>query len=101
MRPFVHRIQNLSLKKEATPTFPPCNIMPYATHDLEFDRDFIEHEQVYSFDPCFHDADIKTILEQRYSIDVDLCDLMQTMKLDVSCEKGVRLTSVFLGSNDS
>jgi len=53
--------------------------MPYATHDLEFDRDFIEHEQ-------------------RYSIDVDLCDLMQTMKLDVSCEKGKTAKDILLAS---
>lgn len=48
--------------------------MPYATHDSETHfNDFIAHEQ------------------KKYSTDSDLCDLMQTMKLDASCEKGVRI----------
>jgi hypothetical protein len=77
------------------------NIMPYASHDLEFDHDFIEQGQVYSLDQHFHDADNKYVLN-RYSIDdVDLRDLMQTMKPDVSCEKGVKLFHLFSGTNDS
>lgn len=38
--------------------------------------------------------------EVKYPIDVDLCNLMQTMKLDPSREKGVRIFHLSFGFND-
>lgn len=46
--------------------------MPYAVHDSET-----------------HFSDLIGCGHEKYPVDVDLCDLMQTMKLDASCEKGI------------
>ena len=62
-------------------TFPLLsirNIMPYATHDSEFDPDFIGHGQVNGFDPHFHDADKKYFLNR---------DIPLTSIFVISCKR--------------
>jgi hypothetical protein len=97
MRLFVHRIQNQGLvKKESHISIFPLSRLETSCRTLLTTRNPMTSSDMDRYVVLIRAFTTYNDIEQRYT--VDLCDLMQTMKLDASCEKGVR--PLHLGSND-
>ena len=99
MRLFVHRIQNQGLvKKESHISIFPFSRLETSCRTLLTTRNPMTSSDMDRYVVLIRAFTTYNNIEQRYT--VDLCDLMQTMKLDASCEKGVRPSGLHLGSND-